>query len=89
VLTTLAAAAIIGIAKGGFGGVGTVMAVPVMSPGPPPAAASGVLLPILMLADVVSVFSHRHDADRASAPPRCRACWERRAWRRRSASCPG
>lgn len=54
---------IIGVAKGGFGGVGTVIAVPVMALTSPPAETLGVLLPVLMLADVIAVSSHRRSFD--------------------------
>lgn len=54
-LSGVAAATIIGIGKGGFGGVGTVVAVPIMSLFMPPHFALGVLLPVLMLADLISV----------------------------------
>lgn len=68
-LTAVIAAAVIGVSKGGFGGVGTVIAVPIMSLASSPATALGVLLPVLMLADLISVTSHWKSFDK-------RAVWQ-------------
>lgn len=57
------AAAIIGVAKGGFGGVGTTVTVPAMSLVMSPELALGVLLPVLMVADVISVASLWRECD--------------------------
>lgn len=65
-LVAAVAAAIVGIAKGGFGGIGIVAAVPIMTLAMPPAEALGVLLPVLMLGDVIAVSSHRASVDRAA-----------------------
>jgi len=54
---------ILGIAKGGFGGVGAPVALPVMSLGLPVETAIGVLLPVLLTIDVVNVVNHRRNAD--------------------------
>ena len=59
----LCAVAILGISKAGFGGVGTAVALPVMSLGLPPDMALGVLLPLLLATDVISVTAHRKDMD--------------------------
>lgn len=50
---------IIGIAKSGFGGGIGILAVPLLALALNPANAVGVLLPILMVADVVAIFQHR------------------------------
>lgn len=65
-LAAAVAATIVGFAKGGFGGVGVVVAVPIMSLAMSPAEALGVLLPVLMLGDVIAVSGHRAAVDRAA-----------------------
>lgn len=50
---------IIGIAKSGFGGGIGILAVPLLALAFDPAVAVGVLLPILILADVVALIQHR------------------------------
>ena len=62
-LFPLLAILILGIAKGGFGGVGAPVALPVMSLGIPGELAIGVLLPVLLTIDVVNVVNHRPTAD--------------------------
>jgi uncharacterized membrane protein YfcA len=60
------AVAILGISKGGFApGVG-VVAVPLVATAVPPLQAAGILLPILISMDVVSVWSWRREWDRRS-----------------------
>lgn len=54
---------ILGLAKGGFGGVGAPVALPVMATGIPVETAIGVLLPVLLTMDVVNVVNHRKGAD--------------------------
>ena len=61
-----AAALALGVAKGGFGGVGTIVAVPLTSLATSPERALGILLPLLLLADAISVWSHRASFDRAA-----------------------
>jgi uncharacterized membrane protein YfcA len=57
------AVVILGISKGGFApGVG-VVAVPLLATSVPPLQAAGILLPILMSMDVVSVWSWRREWD--------------------------
>lgn len=60
---TLALAAlavcILGLAKGGFSGLG-VLGTPILALALPPAVAAAVLLPVLLVQDVVSVWSFRH-----------------------------
>lgn len=60
----IAAAAVVGVAKGGFGGVGTLMGAPLLSVGLPPAQAVGVMLPVLLVIDVIAVTSYRNNFDR-------------------------
>jgi hypothetical protein len=60
---TLALAAlaivILGLAKGGFAGLGA-LATPLMALALPPVTAAAILLPVLLVQDVVSVWSYRH-----------------------------
>ena len=57
------AVVLLGIAKGGFGGVGAPVALPIMSLGLPVETAIGVLLPILLTMDIVNMVNHRRNAD--------------------------
>ena len=57
------AVVLLGIAKGGFGGVGAPVALPIMSLGLPVETAIGVLLPILLTIDIVNTVNHRRNAD--------------------------
>ncbi len=57
------AVGLLGIAKGGFGGVGTPAALPIMALGVPAELALGALLPLLLAIDAVSVSAHRKNAD--------------------------
>lgn len=61
VTLALAALAIIilGLAKGGFAGLGA-LATPLMALALPPVTAAAILLPVLLVQDVVSVWSYRH-----------------------------
>lgn len=63
---TLALAAvavvILGLAKGGFAGLGA-LATPLMALALPPVTAAAILLPVLLVQDVVSVWSYRHSWD--------------------------
>lgn len=54
---------IIGMAKGGFFGLGA-MATPLLALALPPAMAAAILLPVLLAQDVVSVWSFRASWDR-------------------------
>lgn len=54
---------LLGIAKGGFGGVGAPVALPIMSLGIPTELALGALLPILIAMDAISLSVHRKNAD--------------------------
>jgi uncharacterized membrane protein YfcA len=64
ILATCALAVIlVGLAKGGFSGLGA-LGTPLMALVLPPALAAGLLLPILIAQDVVSVWSFRHSWDK-------------------------
>lgn len=52
------AVAILGLAKGGFAGLGA-LATPLMALALPPVTAAAILLPVLLVQDVVSVWSYR------------------------------
>lgn len=54
---------LLGLAKGGFAGLG-VVAVPLMALAVPPVEAAAILLPILIVQDVVSVWAYRRTWDR-------------------------
>lgn len=54
---------LLGLAKGGFAGIGTV-AVPLMALAISPVQAASILLPILLVQDVVSVWVFRRSWDR-------------------------
>lgn len=53
---------ILGLAKGGFAGLG-ILAVPLMSLAASPVQAASITLPILIVQDVVSVWAFRRDWD--------------------------
>lgn len=57
------AVAILGLAKGGFSGLGA-LATPLLALSLPPVTAAAVLLPVLLVQDVVSVWSFRKSWDR-------------------------
>jgi uncharacterized membrane protein YfcA len=59
----LAAVLIVGLAKGGFVGMG-VLGTPLMALAVPPVRAAAILLPILIIQDMVAVWSYRKTWDR-------------------------
>ena len=59
----ITAVIILGLAKGGFSGVG-MLATPMMALIMPPLQAAAILLPILLVQDVISVWAYRKDWDR-------------------------
>jgi uncharacterized membrane protein YfcA len=61
-ITALAAVLLVGLAKGGFSGIG-MAATPLLALTMPPLQALAILLPILMMQDVISVWWYRHDWD--------------------------
>ena len=56
------AVVIVGLAKGGFSGVGA-LATPLLALAMPPATAAALLLPVLLVQDVVSVWAFRKTWD--------------------------
>jgi uncharacterized membrane protein YfcA len=59
----ITAVILLGLAKGGFAGVG-MLATPLMALIMPPLQAAAILLPILIVQDAISVWNYRHDWDR-------------------------
>jgi uncharacterized membrane protein YfcA len=60
--TAFAAVLLVGLAKGGFSGIG-MAATPLLALAVPPLQALSILLPILMVQDVVSIWWYRRDYD--------------------------
>ena len=60
---------VIGIAKAGFGGGVGIIAVPLVANALPAERAIGVMLPILIFADLFSVYSHRKGVSRKHLGP--------------------
>jgi uncharacterized membrane protein YfcA len=60
--TAFAAVLLIGLAKGGFSGIG-MAATPLLALSVPPLQALAILLPILIVQDVVSLWWYRRDYD--------------------------
>lgn len=65
VLCAVSAVVIIGIAKSGFGGGIGVVATPLLAVAMPTTNAVGILLPVLIVADIFAVKSHRREANYA------------------------
>jgi uncharacterized membrane protein YfcA len=61
-ITALVAVLLVGLAKGGFSGIG-MAATPLLALAVPPLQALAILLPILMVQDVVSIWWYRRDYD--------------------------
>ncbi len=59
----LASAILVGLAKGGLGGIGT-LAVPVLALAISPVKAAGLLLPILVVSDMFGLWLYRRNFDR-------------------------
>ncbi|WP_439102625.1 sulfite exporter TauE/SafE family protein [Congregibacter sp.] len=64
VLVGVPAAMLYGVAKGGFGGAVAILAVPLMALVMPPSQAAAILLPVLVVMDMVVVYSYRGQFDR-------------------------
>jgi uncharacterized protein len=58
----LLAVFLLGLSKGGFAGIG-MMSTPLLSLAVSPAQAAGIILPILLFQDAISVVSYRHNFD--------------------------
>ncbi len=63
-LVAIPAVFLLGLTKGGFAGIG-VVAVPMMTLAVSPVMAASIILPILLVQDVVSVWSFRKTWDKA------------------------
>jgi uncharacterized membrane protein YfcA len=63
-LVSVPAVLLYGIAKGGFGGAVAILAVPLMALTMSPAQAAAILLPILVVMDMVVIYSYRGQFDR-------------------------
>jgi uncharacterized membrane protein YfcA len=61
-VTALTAVVLLGLAKGGFSGIG-MMATPLLAMTMPPLQALAIMLPILLMQDVISIWWYRHDWD--------------------------
>jgi uncharacterized membrane protein YfcA len=57
------AVTLMGLAKGGFSGIG-LLALPLMALVVSPVQSAAIMLPILIVQDVVTVFAYRHSWDR-------------------------
>jgi len=62
-LVIVLAVILVGLAKGGFAGLGA-LATPLLALVMPPAVAAALLLPILIVQDAISVWSFRHEWDK-------------------------
>ena len=63
-IAAIIAVLVTGISKGGFGGLG-LLAVPLMALTISPVQAAGIMLPLLLVMDMVSVWSFRRSFDRS------------------------
>jgi uncharacterized membrane protein YfcA len=59
ILLAVPAVTFLGLAKGGFSGIG-MAAAPLMALSMPPLQAAAILLPILLVQDAISVWNYRH-----------------------------
>lgn len=57
------AVVLVGISKGGFGGAGAVVAVPIISLYAPPLVAVSVMLPVMVVMDAIAVWAYRRRFD--------------------------
>lgn len=55
---------LVGLSKGGFGGAMALLGVPLMTLAISPVQAAAIMLPILVLMDIVSLWTWRHHGDR-------------------------
>ncbi|MCV0394254.1 MAG: sulfite exporter TauE/SafE family protein [Rhizobiaceae bacterium] len=65
-LTAVPAVILVGLSKGGLGGAMALIGVPLMSLAMPPLQAAAVLLPILIVMDLVSLWTWRGRRDRTT-----------------------
>lgn len=64
--TSVPAVIMVGMSKGGFGGTMALIGVPLMALAMSPVQAAAIMLPILVVMDVVSLWSWRGQRDRAT-----------------------
>jgi len=64
--TSIPAVILVGLSKGGFGGAMALVGVPLMALTISPVQAAAIMLPILIVMDVVSLWSWRGQYDRAT-----------------------
>lgn len=79
---------LLGLAKGGFSGVG-IAATPLLALYLPPLEAAGLLLPVLITQDLISLYVYRHHWDARSLKVMLPGRWPE--WRSRGGrprSCP-
>lgn len=62
-LVAIPAVILVGLSKGGFGGAMALLGVPLMALAIPPVQAAAIMLPILVLMDMVSLWSWRSHSD--------------------------
>ncbi|MBN9267427.1 MAG: sulfite exporter TauE/SafE family protein, partial [Hyphomicrobium sp.] len=62
-IAAIPAVLVLGLAKGGFGSVG-LLVVPILSLAVSPVQAAGIVLPILVLSDLVALYSYWGEWDR-------------------------
>lgn len=62
-LSAVIAVMLVGISKGGFGGAGAVVAVPIISLYAPPLLAVSVMLPVMVVMDAIAVWAYRRCFD--------------------------
>lgn len=65
-LTAVPAVILVGLSKGGLGGAMALIGVPLMALTMPPLQAAAILLPILIVMDLVSLWTWRGRRDRAT-----------------------
>jgi len=62
VVAAILATTVVGLAKGGLSGLG-ILGMPILALAVEPVEAAAILLPLLIVQDVVGVWSFRHDCD--------------------------
>lgn len=65
-LAAIPAVALVGLSKGGLGGAFALLGVPLLSMVVPPLQAAAIFLPILVVMDIVALWSWRHYNDQTT-----------------------
>lgn len=65
-MAAVPAVVLVGLSKGGLGGAMALLGVPMMALVMPPVQAAAILLPILILMDIVGLWTWRHHGDRTT-----------------------